>query len=75
MDEVIEFYKRRVDRAAIRENLKLTVEERFEKHARLVKRMLADREAKDQAEHSEESPAGGGGGVEAAQADGAVVDR
>lgn len=28
-DPMIEFYKRKVDRAVLRENLKLTVEERF----------------------------------------------
>ena len=30
-DPVIEYYKRRVDRGAIRDNLQLTVTERFEK--------------------------------------------
>ncbi len=31
-DPVIEAYKKDVDRTLLRENLKLTVEERFEKH-------------------------------------------
>jgi hypothetical protein len=31
LDPVIEFLKKKVDRAALRENLKLTVEQRFEK--------------------------------------------
>jgi hypothetical protein len=30
-DPVIEFYKKRIDRAVIRENLKLTVEERLDR--------------------------------------------
>ena len=34
-DPVIEAYKRDVDRTLIRENLRLSVEERFEKLARL----------------------------------------
>ena len=34
-DPVIEAYKRNVDRSLIRENLRLSVEERFEKLARL----------------------------------------
>jgi hypothetical protein len=36
-DPVIEFYKKAVDRAAIRENLQLTVEQRFDKLMRLNK--------------------------------------
>jgi hypothetical protein len=35
-DPVIEAYKRDVDRTLIRENLRLTVEERFEKLMRLL---------------------------------------
>lgn len=35
-DPVIEVYKRDVDRTLIRENLKLTVEERFQKLMRLI---------------------------------------
>jgi hypothetical protein len=34
-DPVIEFYKKKVDRAAIRENLQLTVEQRLDKLMRL----------------------------------------
>lgn len=32
IDPVIEIYKRDIDRASLRENLKLTVEERLQKH-------------------------------------------
>ena len=32
IDPVIEVYKKDVDRTLLRENLKLTVEERFQKH-------------------------------------------
>lgn len=35
-DPVIEAYKRDVDRSLIRENLRLTVEERFQKLMRLI---------------------------------------
>lgn len=35
-DAVIEAYKKDVDRTLIRENLKLTVEERFRKHMALA---------------------------------------
>lgn len=35
-DPVIEAYKRDVDRTLIRENLRLTVEERFQKLMRLI---------------------------------------
>ncbi len=36
VDPVIEAYKKDVDRTRLRENLKLTVEERFEKHMALA---------------------------------------
>ena len=36
-DPVVEYYKQFVDRTLIRENLRLTVEERFEKLMRLQK--------------------------------------
>lgn len=52
-DPVIEFYKKDIDRTLLRENLKLTVTERFQKHAALQKfaeemrRAGAENRAKD----------------------------
>jgi hypothetical protein len=52
LDPVIEFYKKDIDRTLIRENLRLTVEQRFEKLMRMIKfaeeLRRAGREAKDQ---------------------------
>jgi hypothetical protein len=51
-DPVIEYYKKDIDRTLIRENLRLTVEQRFEKLMRMIKfaeeLRRAGREAKDQ---------------------------
>ena len=44
-DPVIELYKKDVDRTLLRENLKLTVEERFRKHESFMKLFYALREA------------------------------
>jgi hypothetical protein len=44
-DPVIEAYKKDVDRTLLRENLKLTVEERFEKHRSFMEFFHAMREA------------------------------
>jgi len=44
-DPVIEFYKKKIDRDLIRENLQLTVEQRFEKLMRLQKLAEQLREA------------------------------
>ncbi len=44
-DPVIEFYKQGVDRTLLRENLKLSVQERFEKFERFMKYVLELREA------------------------------
>lgn len=44
-DPVIELYKRDVDRTLLRENLKLTPEERLRKHDERLRLALALREA------------------------------
>ena len=44
-DPVIEAYKKDVDRTLLRENLKLTVEERFNKHRAFMEFFHAMREA------------------------------
>jgi hypothetical protein len=44
-DPVIEFYKKDVDRTLLRENLKLTVQERFEKFERFMEYVHELREA------------------------------
>ena len=44
-DPVIEFYKKDVDRTLLRENLKLTVDERFRKFEQFMKYLQALREA------------------------------
>jgi len=45
VDPVIEFYKKDVDRTLLRENLKLTVQERFEKFERFMEYVYGLREA------------------------------
>jgi hypothetical protein len=40
-DPVIEFYKKDVDRTLLRENLKLTVEERFQRFEAFMRRIQA----------------------------------
>jgi hypothetical protein len=45
VDPVIEFYKKDVDRTLLRENLKLTVQERFEKFERFMEYVQELREA------------------------------
>ena len=37
VDPIIELYKKDVDRSLLRENLKLTVEQRFEKYERFMR--------------------------------------
>jgi hypothetical protein len=44
-DPVIEAYKKDIDRTLLRENLKLTVEERFRKHESFMRFFYAMREA------------------------------
>ena len=50
-DPVIEAYKRDIDRTLLRENLKLTVEERFEKLRQLQRFAAELRQAGRQAGH------------------------
>lgn len=50
-DPVIEVYKRDIDRTLLRENLKLTVEERFEKLRQLQRFAAELRRAGRQASH------------------------
>ncbi len=45
VDPVIEFYKKDVDRTLLRENLKLTVQQRFEKFERFMEYVYGLREA------------------------------
>ena len=45
VDPVVEYYKKDVDRTLLRENLKLTVEERLQKFVRIMKSVGALREA------------------------------
>ncbi len=45
VDPVIEFYKKDVDRTLLRENLKLTVAQRFEKYEQFLKYARELREA------------------------------
>ncbi len=52
-DPVIEAYKRDVDRSLLRENLKLTVEERFEELRRLQEFAAELRRAGREAAHDE----------------------
>jgi hypothetical protein len=49
-DPVIEFYKKDVDRTLLRENLKLTVEERFRKAERIHNEQEEFREAQQSTE-------------------------
>jgi hypothetical protein len=44
-DPVIEAYKKDIDRTLLRENLKLTAEQRFRKHESFMKFFFAMREA------------------------------
>lgn len=53
-DPVIEFYKKKVDRALIRENLKLTVQQRFEKLMRLQQLAEEQQQAEQENPLSEE---------------------
>jgi hypothetical protein len=52
-DPVIEAYKRDIDRSLLRENLKLTVEERFEELRRLQEFAAELRRAGREATHDE----------------------
>jgi hypothetical protein len=52
-DPVIEAYKRDIDRTLLRENLKLTVEERFEELRRLQEFAAELRRAGREAKHDE----------------------
>jgi hypothetical protein len=45
MDDVIEVYMRDIDRTLLRENLKLTVDERFQKFERFMEYVYELREA------------------------------
>lgn len=52
-DPVIEVYKKDLDRTLLRENLKLTVQERFEKFERFMKYVAELREAGQRARSAE----------------------
>jgi hypothetical protein len=52
-DPVIEVYKKDVDRTLLRENLKLTVEERFLKFEKFMRYVLELREAGRQARRTD----------------------
>ena len=52
-DPVIEAYKKDVDRTLLRENLKLTVEQRFEKFERFMEYVYELREAGRKARQAE----------------------
>jgi hypothetical protein len=51
-DPVIELYKKDVDRTLLRENLKLSVEERFRKFERFMEYLNELREAGRRARHA-----------------------